>query len=140
MALEVLDGGMLTTVQDLGRYGYERFGIPVAGAMDPFALRAANTLVGNSWDKAGLEITLTGPTCGRLVLPHHPTEVYMPCPRSLSPSRRLQLFLVVLATKEENTGCARKLLHSGHRTFFVSRSFTVIAREKSFPHFLHWNS
>jgi len=62
VALEVLEGGMLTTVQDLGRYGYERFGIPVAGAMDPFALRAANTLVGNSWDKAGLEITLTGPT------------------------------------------------------------------------------
>lgn len=62
MALEVLEEGMLTTVQDLGRYGYERFGIPVAGAMDPFALRAANTLVGNSWDKAGLEITLTGPT------------------------------------------------------------------------------
>jgi biotin-dependent carboxylase-like uncharacterized protein len=52
---------MLTTVQDMGRYGYERFGIPVAGAMDPFAQRAANTLVGNPWGKAGLEITLTGP-------------------------------------------------------------------------------
>jgi len=62
VAFEVLEGGMLTTVQDLGRYGYERFGIPVTGAMDPFALRAANTLVGNPWDKAGLEITLTGPT------------------------------------------------------------------------------
>jgi biotin-dependent carboxylase-like uncharacterized protein len=61
VALEVLEGGMLTTVQDMGRYGYERFGIPVAGAMDPFAQRAANTLVGNPWGKAGLEITLTGP-------------------------------------------------------------------------------
>ena len=46
MAFEVLDGGLLTTVQDLGRYGYERFGVPVAGAMDSFALRAANWLVG----------------------------------------------------------------------------------------------
>ena len=42
MGLEVLDDGLLTTVQDLGRYGYERYGIPVSGAMDPFALRAAN--------------------------------------------------------------------------------------------------
>ena len=62
MALEVLDGGLLTTVQDLGRYGYERFGVPIAGAMDPFALRAANILVGNSPGEAALEITLVGPT------------------------------------------------------------------------------
>lgn len=60
--LEVLHGGMLTTVQDLGRYGYERYGVPVAGAMDPFALQAANLLVGNSPGEAALEITLVGPT------------------------------------------------------------------------------
>ena len=62
MALEVLEGGMLTTVQDLGRYGYERYGVPVAGAMDPFALQAANVLVGNSLDEAALEMTIVGPT------------------------------------------------------------------------------
>ncbi len=62
MALEVLSGGLLTTVQDLGRRGYERYGVPVAGAMDPFALRAANSLVGNPPDAAALEITLVGPT------------------------------------------------------------------------------
>jgi biotin-dependent carboxylase-like uncharacterized protein len=61
VALEVLDGGLLTTVQDLGRLGYERYGVPVAGAMDPFALRAANLLVGNPPDAAALEITLVGP-------------------------------------------------------------------------------
>jgi antagonist of KipI len=61
VALEVLDGGLLTTVQDLGRRGYERYGVPVAGAMDPFALRAANWLVGNPPDAAALEITLVGP-------------------------------------------------------------------------------
>ncbi len=52
----------MTTVQDLGRYGYERYGVPVAGAMDPFALQAANLLVGNSPGQAALEITLVGPT------------------------------------------------------------------------------
>ena len=62
MALEVLEGGMLTTVQDLGRYGYQRYGVPVAGAMDSFALQAANALVGNSLDEAALEITIVGPT------------------------------------------------------------------------------
>jgi biotin-dependent carboxylase-like uncharacterized protein len=61
MALEVLEGGLLTTVQDLGRFGYERYGVPVAGAMDPFALQAANALVGNPLGEAGLEMTLLGP-------------------------------------------------------------------------------
>ncbi len=60
-ALEILQPGMLTTVQDTGRYGYQRFGMPVAGAMDGFALRAANRLVGNSDRAAGLEMTALGP-------------------------------------------------------------------------------
>jgi len=59
--LEVLEPGLLTTVQDLGRFGYQRWGIPAAGAMDPFALKAANLLVGNPPGAAGLEITLLGP-------------------------------------------------------------------------------
>jgi len=62
VALEVLEGGLLTAVQDLGRYGYERLGVPVAGAMDRFALQAANILVGNDPSEAALEITLVGPT------------------------------------------------------------------------------
>ena len=60
-AIEVLDGGLLTTVQDRGRCGYQRYGVPVSGAMDPFALRAANMLVGNPDSAAGLEVTLLGP-------------------------------------------------------------------------------
>jgi len=62
VALEVMDGGILTTVQDLGRYGYQRYGVPVAGAMDSFALQAANVLVGNSLNEATLEATIAGPT------------------------------------------------------------------------------
>ncbi|MBE3575009.1 MAG: 5-oxoprolinase subunit PxpB [Firmicutes bacterium] len=53
--------GMLTTVQDLGRPGWQRYGIPPGGALDPFALRAANLLAGNPEDAAGLEITWIGP-------------------------------------------------------------------------------
>jgi biotin-dependent carboxylase-like uncharacterized protein len=60
-AIEVLDGGFLTTVQDLGRYGYQRYGVPVSGAMDLFALRAANLLAGNPESAAALEVTLVGP-------------------------------------------------------------------------------
>ena len=62
MALEVLDPGVLTTVQDLGRPGYERFGVPVSGAIDAFALMAGNRLVGNAVQAAGLEMALVGPT------------------------------------------------------------------------------
>lgn len=58
---EVLDPGMLTTVQDRGRYGYQRYGVPVSGAMDSFALRAANRLVANPDTAAALEMTLLGP-------------------------------------------------------------------------------
>lgn len=59
--IEVLDGGMLTTVQDVGRAGYQRYGVPVAGAVDVFALRCANRLVGNADTDAGIEMTLGGP-------------------------------------------------------------------------------
>ncbi len=60
-AIEVLDGGLLTTVQDLGRFGAQQYGVPVSGAMDAWALRAANRLVGNHEGAAALEITLAGP-------------------------------------------------------------------------------
>ncbi len=59
---EIIAPGFLTTVQDAGRRGYQRFGVPVSGAMDEFALRAANALVGNLDDAAALEITVAGPT------------------------------------------------------------------------------
>lgn len=59
-AIEVVEPGFLTTVQDLGRVG-QRLGISTSGAMDPFALRVANALVGNQPGAAGLEITLMGP-------------------------------------------------------------------------------
>ncbi|MCU0520376.1 MAG: biotin-dependent carboxyltransferase family protein [Anaerolineae bacterium] len=59
--LEVIDSGQLTTVQDRGRIGWARYGVPPSGPMDALALTAANELVDNTPDSAGLEITLHGP-------------------------------------------------------------------------------
>ncbi|MFL9827937.1 biotin-dependent carboxyltransferase family protein [Rhodoplanes sp. SY1] len=61
-ALRVVSPGPATTLQDAGRTGHQRFGIPVSGAMDQVALAAANVLVGNSFDTAALEIAYLGPT------------------------------------------------------------------------------
>jgi allophanate hydrolase subunit 2 len=60
--LRVLAPGLLTTVQDLGRTGYQRLGIAVGGALDPLSLRAANALVGNTPGAGALEVAYVGPT------------------------------------------------------------------------------
>jgi biotin-dependent carboxylase-like uncharacterized protein len=59
--LRVRSPGFHTTVQDLGRPGYQAIGVPVAGALDTFALRLANALVGNPTGTPALEILLAGP-------------------------------------------------------------------------------
>lgn len=59
--IHVLRPGLFTTIQDLGRYGYQRFGVSVSGAMDPWALTVGNRLLGNPDRAAGLELTLQGP-------------------------------------------------------------------------------
>ena len=61
MEITVIRGGMLTTVQDLGRAGHRVSGVPSGGAMDSIALRVANLLVGNPEGAAALECTLLGP-------------------------------------------------------------------------------
>ena len=61
MTVRVLNPGLSTTVQDLGRPGYFHLGIPIGGAMDRLALRAGNLLVGNDEGAAGLEAVFVGP-------------------------------------------------------------------------------
>ncbi|WP_316860432.1 biotin-dependent carboxyltransferase family protein [uncultured Cohaesibacter sp.] len=61
-ALEVVEPGLMTTVQDFGRYGHQAQGVPVSGALDPGSLRLANALVGNDQGAGGLEIRVLGPT------------------------------------------------------------------------------
>ncbi|WCK54435.1 biotin-dependent carboxyltransferase family protein [Aneurinibacillus sp. Ricciae_BoGa-3] len=61
MQITVLRPGLLTTLQDGGRNGLQKYGVIMSGAMDSFALRMANLLVGNEENEAVLEITLVGP-------------------------------------------------------------------------------
>jgi antagonist of KipI len=61
MSVKVHRAGILTTLQDRGRYGYQRYGMPVGGVMDEHSHRLANLLVGNSEEEATLEFTLAGP-------------------------------------------------------------------------------
>lgn len=93
MSIKVLQGGMLTTVQDDGRYGFRQDGVSVCGALDEFAMRAANALVGNAPDAAVLEITFAGcalrltqnhliAICGGDLMPHV-AGAAVPCWRPL---------------------------------------------------------
>ncbi|MEA1882309.1 MAG: biotin-dependent carboxyltransferase family protein [Candidatus Marinimicrobia bacterium] len=60
MSISVLQGGLQSTVQNLGRYGYTHFGISASGAGDQLSLRIGNLLVGNPDSFSGLEMTLIG--------------------------------------------------------------------------------
>ncbi len=61
MAIKVRQPGLLTTVQDTGRFGQYDIGMPPSGAMDVFSYQVGNYLVGNEEGAAGLEITYFGP-------------------------------------------------------------------------------
>ncbi|WP_085829116.1 biotin-dependent carboxyltransferase family protein [Clostridium massiliodielmoense] len=61
MGIKIKSPGLLTTIQDGGRYGFRKYGVIVSGAMDEMAFRISNLLVGNNEFDAALEITLIGP-------------------------------------------------------------------------------
>ncbi len=61
MSITILRSGLFTTVQDLGRFCFQKYGVPISGAMDSFAHRIANLLVGNREEETTVEITLRGP-------------------------------------------------------------------------------
>lgn len=60
--IEIINPGLATTIQDLGRIGHQAQGIPVSGAIDQYAHRLANLLVNNSEKAATLEFSILGPT------------------------------------------------------------------------------
>ncbi|WP_312137238.1 biotin-dependent carboxyltransferase family protein [Sphingobacterium sp.] len=62
MGISIIKAGLLSTVQDLGRWGFQRQGVPVSGAMDRLALRLGNVLLGNDESAAAIECTWTGPS------------------------------------------------------------------------------
>lgn len=59
--IHIASHSLVTTIQDLGRVGYQKYGINVSGAMDPLSLRTANLLVGNGENEGTIEMTLIGP-------------------------------------------------------------------------------
>lgn len=62
MSIQVIQPGLMTTIQDLGRFGSQKYGVVVSGSMDTYALRIANILVGNAENEGALEMTLLGAT------------------------------------------------------------------------------
>jgi len=60
--IETMKPGLFTLIQDEGRWGYQAYGMPVAGAMDRYAYRVANLLAGNRRGAAALEMTMQGGT------------------------------------------------------------------------------
>lgn len=79
--LEVLQSGLYTSIQDLGRFGYRKFGVPVSGVMDEYHAVLANRLLGNDENAAVLEMTLQGPS-----LYFHETTQIVICGADLSPT------------------------------------------------------
>jgi antagonist of KipI len=89
MGVMIHKPGLLTTVQDLGRLGYQRDGIIVSGPMDRLSMRLANLLVGNKDNDAVLEISFVGPSLEFLV-----DTIIAICGGNLSPSINNQLIPV----------------------------------------------
>ena len=62
MGIKIIKAGLLTTIQDMGRYGYQETGMAVSGVMDTRSASLANILVGNEETEGVLEVTIMGPT------------------------------------------------------------------------------
>lgn len=62
MGIKIKTGGFLTTIQDMGRFGYQETGMSVSGVMDTRSASLANILVGNDENEGVIEVTLMGPT------------------------------------------------------------------------------
>jgi antagonist of KipI len=60
MTVTITKAGVLTTIQDSGRFGYQKLGVPCGGAMDDYAMRLANIAVGNDEEEAVIEMTMIG--------------------------------------------------------------------------------
>ena len=73
--------GLLSNIQDLGRYGFQKYGVITSGAMDSIAHRIANLLVGNSENTSTLELTLLGPA-----IEFHQDSLIAICGGDLSPT------------------------------------------------------
>lgn len=116
--ITIVKPGLLTSIQDLGRYGYQKYGIIASGAMDPLAHRIANLLVGNEDYLPTLEITLLGPT-----IQFHKDTLIAICGGDLSPTingKPIRSWCTVFVKQDSelkfgrcNTGCRAYLAVAG---------------------------
>ena len=60
--ITIQEPGLLSTIQDLGRYEYQKYGVPTSGALDSLAFQIGNILLGNTNENPGIETTMIGPT------------------------------------------------------------------------------
>jgi len=127
-AVEVLEGGVQTTVQDWpGRTGYWDVGVPPSGPMDDLAFRLANRLVGNAGTAAGLECTLGGPTLRF----HHDAVIALcgaPMPATLDG--------VALAPWQSHRVAAGSVLRLGAVATGGSRAYLAVRGGMDVPHYL----
>ncbi len=114
--LKIQAPGIYSTIQDLGRFGYQHLGVPVSGALDSTSLRLANALAGNDEETAAVEILFQGPTfevCAKTVRialagTSTPIEVLGETPRLVPPwqsltVRRGELFRI--GAVRDSVGC-----------------------------------
>ena len=110
MSIQVEQGGLLTTVQDRGRRGWQQYGVPVAGAMDQQAMMLANLLVDNDESEAVLEATVLGPA-----LRFQTANVFAVTGGDLSPQLNGQVIPMYRAVA---AGAGDKLTFGGLKTGF----------------------
>ncbi|TKC19484.1 biotin-dependent carboxyltransferase family protein [Robertmurraya kyonggiensis] len=79
--MTIIKPGLFSTIQDLGRYGYQKYGVVVSGAMDSLSFRIANLLVGNEENTPVIEMTIVGPS-----IQFHKDSLIAICGGDLSPS------------------------------------------------------
>ena len=114
--LKIQEPGIHSTIQDLGRFGYQDLGVPVSGALDATSFRLANALAGNDEKMAAIEILLQGPTievCAETVSialagTSTPIEVLGETPRLVPPWQSLMLHqgeVFRIGPVRESVGC-----------------------------------
>lgn len=129
--IEVLKTGLYDTIQDLGRFNVQEFGVPYSGAMDLYSAKLANTVLGNSITDAVMEITHVGP---RLRF-HCNTEIVL-SGANLSPKLNSESINMnarirvrkddILSFGKRNYGCRSYLaVCKGFQTEFIMNSFSM---------------
>ena len=122
--LTIHKSGMQTTVQDLGRTGFQKYGVVASGAMDPYALRMANLIVGNEENAAALEIALMGPS-----IQIDEEHVISICGGDLTPQldgNAVKSWRAVIATKGQTLTFGK--LRSGSRSYVAIAGGIVVPK------------